>query len=295
MLNLFADPPILANPKLVNNATHLILLWSPPFIWPGHRIAYYNISVTERNEGSISHYRVNSSVDHSNPTVSFANKLYRTETLMCTELYFCISPITTSNYTLVEVCNSSDSSLPLCECICTLSCLVTSVIIKISWHSITENWVSFISCQHNCFFLIWSNTSTLCSNYGKCVLWGYYYIYMYVLENMQLPCSHQMLNYTITVENKEGHFTAQLGPTPSLGACIVRELITSNLETNESYSLEVRMDSHSRTAKSDKYFFSKCTHLCNTICTKLQTNLDTLNLVICIFLGIVTSKQVWQL
>ena len=92
---------------------------------------------------------------------------------------------------------------------------------------------------------------------------------------MQLPCSHQMLNYTITVENKEGNFIAQLGPTSNLGNCIVRELITSNLKMNESYSLEVRMDSRSRTAKSEKYFFSKfiiicCLHNTTYIATKLH-------------------------
>ena len=75
---------------------------------------------------------------------------------------------------------------------------------------------------------------------------------------MQLPCSLQMLNYTITIENKGGGFVAQLGPTPNFGTGVVKELVTSNLKANESYLLEVRVESRSRAAKSEKYLFSKC-------------------------------------
>ena len=131
---LSADPLIPSNPNLVNNATHVVLLWSPPFIWPGYRIAYYNVSVTTRNKGSTAYYRVNSNVDYSNPIVSFANEIYRTETLMCTELYFCIAPTTTSNHSLVQVCNSSDSSLSPCEYIYIYAYFfLASVFIELFW------------------------------------------------------------------------------------------------------------------------------------------------------------------
>ena len=43
---LIIDPPISPNPSIENtNATSILLKWSPPFLWPGHSIDYYNISV----------------------------------------------------------------------------------------------------------------------------------------------------------------------------------------------------------------------------------------------------------
>ena len=43
---LILDPPISPNPSTENtNATSILLKWSPPFLWPGYSIDYYNISV----------------------------------------------------------------------------------------------------------------------------------------------------------------------------------------------------------------------------------------------------------
>ena len=53
-LNSFSDPPITPNPSTENsNATSILLKWSPPFLWPGYSIDYYNISIT--NNGSITY------------------------------------------------------------------------------------------------------------------------------------------------------------------------------------------------------------------------------------------------
>ena len=41
-----SDPPISPNPSAENlNATSILLKWSPPFLWPGYSIEFYNISV----------------------------------------------------------------------------------------------------------------------------------------------------------------------------------------------------------------------------------------------------------
>ena len=53
----FSDPPISPNPSTENlNATCILLKWSPPFLWPGYSIDYYNISIMN-NGSTYSHTR----------------------------------------------------------------------------------------------------------------------------------------------------------------------------------------------------------------------------------------------
>lgn len=59
----YTEPPISPNPSFVRNATHLSLILSPPFLWPGHRIDFYNISVTQGTNGNTDYYNMNSTYD----------------------------------------------------------------------------------------------------------------------------------------------------------------------------------------------------------------------------------------
>ena len=47
------------NPLLVVQPRLLLLKWSPPYLWPGHRIKYYNVSTTSLNDGAIMYDIVN--------------------------------------------------------------------------------------------------------------------------------------------------------------------------------------------------------------------------------------------
>ena len=67
--NSHVESPISPNPSLERNVTHLTLLWSPPFLWPGHRINLFNISITntccytDENDGDTEYHIRNSSYD----------------------------------------------------------------------------------------------------------------------------------------------------------------------------------------------------------------------------------------
>ena len=66
LLNIFfcqiaSDSPVLPNPNITQtNSTHLTLLWSPPFLWPGQRINHYHVLFTTKRECILTEYRVNS-------------------------------------------------------------------------------------------------------------------------------------------------------------------------------------------------------------------------------------------
>ena len=109
VLLLTADSPILPNPSLMNNASHFTLMWSPPFLWPGHRIQYYNISVTKFNktDGSMKHHRVDTSFSDS--LVAFSvHSLNTLSMLSCIGIVFSISAIDGSSSEQMQTFNISD-------------------------------------------------------------------------------------------------------------------------------------------------------------------------------------------
>ena len=97
--NLTVGPSILSNPSVFKNATHATLKWSPPFLWPGERIHQYNVSVTNKNDESISHHLINTSF--TDPIVSFSMS---STSLPCNGIMFSISPVTE----LTQTFNISD-------------------------------------------------------------------------------------------------------------------------------------------------------------------------------------------
>lgn len=60
-MHSYIDLSIPSNPFLVVKGTHLILEWSPAFLWPGHRIQEYNVFYARDYGTNVSHYNVNSS------------------------------------------------------------------------------------------------------------------------------------------------------------------------------------------------------------------------------------------
>ena len=104
---LTAGPPILSNPSLTNNATHFTLMWSPPFLWPGHRIQYYNISITNKTDGSMKHHRVDTSFCDS--LVAFSIRSLNTPSMLsCMEIVFSISAFDGSSSEQIQIFNISD-------------------------------------------------------------------------------------------------------------------------------------------------------------------------------------------
>ena len=94
-----------SNPSIIRNATHATLLWSPPFLWPGHRIEYFNVSITN-NSNTIAdttavYYLVNDSSYYDatlmiypvNVPIGTSRSL-----LSCNNLTFHLSAIEKTNY-----------------------------------------------------------------------------------------------------------------------------------------------------------------------------------------------------
>ena len=83
-------PPISPNPNLVKNATHVSLLWSPPFLWPGHRIKYYNVSLTYNSDERETSYFVNETYSTKVATLTWE---IRSLTCTSTQVIFSITAI----------------------------------------------------------------------------------------------------------------------------------------------------------------------------------------------------------
>ena len=98
----FIDDPLVQNPLILNpNASSILLKWSPPFLWPGLSINYYNISINIPVKNEV-FYDVNATF--SDVVVSFLKVSDNTtETQSCNEMLFSISAITY---------NGTDSELP---------------------------------------------------------------------------------------------------------------------------------------------------------------------------------------
>ena len=101
------------NPSTSKNDTHLILLWSPPFLWPGQRIQHYNITMTIDDDGSIAHHMVvNTTLTNPLIEVLFPTRLSSLQfnaqnTPSC--ITFAISPVSDGTaFEPVQTINISD-------------------------------------------------------------------------------------------------------------------------------------------------------------------------------------------
>lgn len=119
------DPPISPNPKTVSeNSTHHTLSWSPPFLWPGHRIGFYNVVLVALKDGRIDStniYRVNSS--YTSAIVTITVDICRNLKGNADGFAFVISPITTTPLALPSF-NISTTSKEMSKC-CTINVATT--------------------------------------------------------------------------------------------------------------------------------------------------------------------------
>ena len=113
MLLKRAGSPVSPNPSISKNDTHLILLWSPPFLWPGQRIQYYNITLIIDDDGSIAHHMVvNTTLTNPLIEILFPPRLSSLQfnaqnTPSC--ITFAISPVSDGSASqLVQTINISD-------------------------------------------------------------------------------------------------------------------------------------------------------------------------------------------
>ena len=115
------EPPITFNPTLVRNITHVTLLWSPPFLWPGHRIDNFNVSYTMIYLGSKKsvYHRINGS--HESKIMSFTLDVVKSSQseLSCIYIMFNISAFE-NLFESLQTFNVSDWmwTSPLCKLTC---------------------------------------------------------------------------------------------------------------------------------------------------------------------------------
>ena len=93
------EPPILPNPSISIESNDIdssfLLQWSPPFLWPGDHIKYYNITVTNiSNKSFIEVYMLNATF--SDALVSYIYPIDFNQSQLCIELSFGVSAISSS-------------------------------------------------------------------------------------------------------------------------------------------------------------------------------------------------------
>ena len=88
---LTAESPIFPNPSIseIESDAELsyLLKWSPSFLWPGHDIKYFNITINETSDRSVIHDSINTTF--SDIVVSYTRRIDK----MCSEFSFGISAI----------------------------------------------------------------------------------------------------------------------------------------------------------------------------------------------------------
>ena len=103
-----SESPLPSNPLLSNNSTHVILTWSPPFLWPGQAIQYYNVSITNTSDGITTYHKINSMFN--DVTVTYTRQM-PSEIFICTEIIFGVSAVNQSGYALHNFITSSESCM----------------------------------------------------------------------------------------------------------------------------------------------------------------------------------------
>ena len=90
MPNNISESPIFPNPSIStqSNCTLFLLRWSPPFLWPGHRIQSYDITVADTsNDSSIDLDMLNATFNDT--IVSYVYPIHNIQSQVChTEFLF---------------------------------------------------------------------------------------------------------------------------------------------------------------------------------------------------------------
>ena len=84
---------MIPNPSTKTQNSTFLLEWSPPFLWPGQHIDYFIIKVVILNDGSITHYLVNTTFDDAIVSLTVELDTYDLTMSACTEFLFSILAI----------------------------------------------------------------------------------------------------------------------------------------------------------------------------------------------------------
>ena len=82
------------NPYIEAQPSALVLKWSPPYLWPGHRVAYYTIKTKHFSDTTMFDW-INAT--YSDNLVAISKQINDRE---CGEIVFEISAISNNNKTL---------------------------------------------------------------------------------------------------------------------------------------------------------------------------------------------------
>lgn len=86
------ENPLVSNPSLtLQESTSLLLEWSPPFLWPGQQIDYFNVSLANRSDDNVTHHRVDATF--SDEVVSLTFDFGNQGASLCSELILEISAV----------------------------------------------------------------------------------------------------------------------------------------------------------------------------------------------------------
>ena len=91
---LLSDSPLSQNPSLTQkNSTALLVQWSPPYLWPGYSIHFYNISIQNRDNDHVFYHQINAEFDDKIVDFTFIQEQQNN----CSEFTFGISAISTDS------------------------------------------------------------------------------------------------------------------------------------------------------------------------------------------------------
>ena len=89
-----SDSPLSQNPSLTQkNLTALLFQWSPPYLWPGHSIQPYNVSIQNYVNDHVIHHHINAAFDDKLVQFTFIQEKQQANN--CLEITFGITAIST--------------------------------------------------------------------------------------------------------------------------------------------------------------------------------------------------------
>ena len=98
--SLQSDSPLAQNPSLIQkNLTALLFQWSPPYLWPGHSIQSYNVSIQSHDNNYIIYHHINATFDDRLVEFTFVQEEQENYT-DCSEFTFGISAFSTDSQEL---------------------------------------------------------------------------------------------------------------------------------------------------------------------------------------------------
>ena len=177
---------------IVENATTLLVQWSPPFLWPGYHIDYFNVSVKQRSTNNVLMFDVlNATFDELIVSYYHVRNTSEQDASECNELLFEVSSHASSNSSHPQTYSISGAFPMGKHNIIILLCFFPSVITFLVYSS----WrVSEFIIHHKHFVYINCRTTVENTNPGtkymyiKFINWLYVYALKHMLHD---PCSHQ--------------------------------------------------------------------------------------------------------